>query len=70
MLYADTFKCPACPTVVYGCVHVGSPVVFVLIRIFFDEVKIEKGVIIHKLIDGVFAFPTYRHEFSDETTLF
>ncbi|CUP58980.1 Uncharacterised protein [Segatella copri] len=54
----------------YGCVHVGSPVVFVLIRIFFDEVKIEKGVIIHKLIDGVFAFPTYRHEFSDETTLF
>ena len=70
MLYADTLKCPASPTIVYGCVDVGSPVVFVLIRIFLDEVKIEKGVIIHKLIDGVFAFPTYRHELSDKPTLF
>ena len=70
MLYADTFKSSACPTVVYGCVDVGSPVVLVLIRVFFDEVKIEQGVIIHKLIDGVFAFPTYRHELPDETTLF
>lgn len=34
-----------------------------------DEVKIEKGVIVHELINGIFAFVSDRCKLSDETAL-